>query len=116
MSQSSSTPLHASTGGVQVPHPHVAVQLWRPVELHDVLQFCTAPGTHWKSSSICMSQSSSTALHASTGAFHVQSVAQLRVPVVPHVVVHEPVLFAQHPKPSSQPPLQSSSSPLHVSD
>src|SRR5688572_8789969 len=73
---------------------------------------------HSKPSSIAASQSSSIALQISVGGVHefqVQSLAHVRLPVVPQLVVHAPVRPEQHMNVSSQPPLQSSSMPLHVS-
>jgi hypothetical protein len=117
-SQSSSTPLQLSMGGAQEPHAHDAEQVRDPVEPQLVVQLPVAPWTHVWFSSMDPSQSSSDPLQASVGGEqlpHAQLPEQVREPVVPHVVVHEPVVPAQHPSPSSQAPLQSSSMPLHTS-
>jgi hypothetical protein len=58
-------------------------------------------------------------LHVSTGGAHAPHAqvpgSHVRDPVVPQVVVQLPVAPAQHAKTSSHAPLQSSSTPLHVS-
>jgi hypothetical protein len=99
-SQSSSVPLHTSTGAAQSapvggtqPSVHVPV----PVEPHVVVQFTGAPGVHCpaSSSSVSVSQSSSTRLtHCSVGGVQasptgfVHSSVHVPLPVVPHVAVH----------------------------
>jgi hypothetical protein len=43
VSQSSSRPLHVSTGGVHALQPHAAPHVWLPVEKQDVVQASVAP-------------------------------------------------------------------------
>src|SRR5690606_4508548 len=116
--QSSSTPLHASVGGTHASQAHEALHARVPAVPHVVVQGPVAPGEHAKPSSTRLSQSSSPPPHVSAGGVHApheQSPAQVRLPVDPHDVVHAPVRPAQHAKPSSHAPLQSSSVPLHSS-
>jgi hypothetical protein len=119
VSQSSSRSLQVSTGGVHAAAgTHAALQLRVPVLPHTVVHAEGTPAQQPKPSSHVPSQSSSRPLQVSAGGVHVPNV-QLdpheRVPLDPHVVVHVPVLPTQHAKPSSHAPLQSSSTPLHVS-
>ena len=117
-SQSSSRPLHASAGGLQLPHAHVPPQSLLPVEAQPVVQLPTDPLQQAKPSSQSMSQSSSTALHVSAGgvhAPHAQAALHMRVPVEPQLAVHEPLVPDGHVKPLSMTTLQSSSTPLQVS-
>jgi hypothetical protein len=71
MSQSSSTPLQISTGGMQAPVVQVGLHVLVPVEPQVVVQPVTAPRTHAKPSSAMVSQSSSTPLQVSEGGVHV---------------------------------------------
>jgi hypothetical protein len=63
--QSSSTPLHVSTGGVHEPHAQAIEQIWEPVEPQLVRHDCVVPRRQAKPSSVIPSQSSSTALQTS---------------------------------------------------
>jgi hypothetical protein len=117
-SQSSSIPLQISAGGEQLPHAQVALQVRVPVEPHEVVQLPMLPRTHAKDSSIDASQSSSAALQLSTGGVQLPQVhaeLQVRVPVDPHVLVHEPLVPRAQANPSSGVPSQSSSAPLQSS-
>ena len=102
---------------MHVPQLHAVVQVWVP--LHRLtLQARLVPEQQVQPSSHKPSQSSSAPLHVSDGGlqvFHVHEPEQLRVPVLPQVVVQLPVLPAQHWYPSSHVPSQSSSMPLQVS-
>jgi hypothetical protein len=118
LTQSSSSPLHVSLGGVQLPHVQSPAHVRDPVEPHAVAHPSTASLQHAKPLSQPLTQSSSSPLHASSGGVHTpheQSSAHVRDPVDPHAVVHPSTASLQHAKPSSQPFAQSSSTPLQVS-
>jgi len=118
-SQSSSSPLQVSDGGVQLPQAQEAEQIRVPDDPQLVVQLAVSPRQHPKPSSHIPSQSSSTPLHISDGGVQLPQVhedVQVREPTDPQVVVQLPEAPAQHVKPSSQVPSQSSSWPLHVSD
>jgi hypothetical protein len=117
-SQSSSSPLQVSAGGLHVPHVHIALQVREPAEPQLVVHAPIAPAAQVRLSSMRVSQSSSAPLHASPGGVHAPHAhvpLQTREPVVPQLVVHEPLEPAAHVKPSSTVASQSSSIPLHVS-
>lgn len=117
-SQLSSTPLQVSFGGTQLSHAQVELHVRVPVLMQLVVHACTAPMKHAKPLSMTPSQSSSMPLHSSAGGLqvpHAQLPLQVRLPIVPHAVVHAPIRPAQHAKPSSHTPSQLSSVPLHVS-
>jgi hypothetical protein len=117
-SQSSSTPLHVSDGFVQLSQLHEPLQTRDPIDPHDVRQLPVDPWQHAKPSSQAVLQSSSMPLQVSSGGEqrpHEQTDVQTRDPVVPQLVVHEPVEPLQHTKLSSQLPSQSSSVPLQSS-
>jgi hypothetical protein len=118
-SQSSSAPLQVSAGGVQLPHVQLAPHVRVPVEPHVAVQLPVVPLTHCNVSSMIVSQSSSTPLHASGGGAHEPQVhvvlLHVRLPVVPQPVVQLPLEPPTHAKPSSGVPSQSSSEPLQVS-
>jgi hypothetical protein len=122
--QSSSSPLQLSAGGVQSAtggRPQASVQSPAPLELQEVMQGTALPRTQRKSSSVLSSQSSSTALHASVGGLQSTGAGGLQVavhapwPVVPQVVAQATSLPSTQPKPLSVTSSQSSSSPLHSS-
>ena len=119
VSQSSSVPLHTSTGGVQVPHSQPEVQVCVPPGVpHALVQARVAPGTQVKPSSIVPSQSSSAPLHTSAGGTQASNThieLQTCVPVEPQVVVHDCISAGEHSTVSSTSPSQSSSTPLHPS-
>jgi hypothetical protein len=124
LTQSSSSPLQISAGGVQahvggkvqVPE-HVPV----PVEPHEVVHATAVPWTHGNVSSGPPTQSSSRPLHVSTGGVQAEGAGRVQVeehapvPVEPHVVVHEVGMLIAHGKPLSGPLTQSSSRPLQIS-
>jgi len=117
-SQSSSTLLHPSAGGVHAPSVQLLSQRREPVEPQLVVQLVDIPRTHPKSSSVEPSQSSSRALQVSPGAVQAlqeQSLRQVRAPVVPHEVVQLSLVPWTQAKTSSATPLQSSSTALQVS-
>jgi len=117
-SQSSSRALQVSMGAEHAVHEQSARQVRAPVDPQLVVQLSLAPWTHANTSSGAPLQSSSTALQISAGGAHTSHEhvpAHTRVPVVPHVVMHEPISPRQHVKGSSQPRLQSSSIPLQTS-
>jgi len=117
-SQLSSTPLQLSVGGLHVPQAQLALQVRDPVEPQLVVQLPISPWTQVSVSSIDPSQSSSAPLQVSAGALqlpHAHPDEHVLEPVEPQVVVHELVVPAQQPKPSSQVALQSSSTPLQIS-
>jgi hypothetical protein len=119
VSQSSSRSLQVSAGAVHTAaSAQPAEQLLVPVEPQVVVQLEGTPAQQAKPSSQRPSQSSSRPLHVSVGgeqALKVQPTPHRRLPVEPQCVVQLDVAPAQQPKPSSQAPLQSSSTPLHVS-
>jgi hypothetical protein len=102
---------------MHVPQLHPLVQVWEP--LHRLtLQARLVPAQQVQPSSHRPSQSSSSPLHVSEGgvhAFHAHEPEQVRLPVLPQLVVQLPDWPAQHAKVSSQRPSQSSSLPLQVS-
>jgi hypothetical protein len=117
-SQSSSSPLHASIGGVHVPQLQLDVQVREPVVPQLVVQEPDAPGTQVNVSSIRPSQSSSVPLHVSAGGVHAEYMhvaLQVRAPVVPQLVVHPAIVPGEHSAVSSTIPSQSSSMPVHPS-
>jgi hypothetical protein len=117
-SQSSSPALHVSAGGVHAPNAHAAEHVRDPVVPHVVVQLEVRPAQHVKPSSHTLLQSSSRPLHVSGGGEHALQPhvgLHVREPVVPQLVMHEPVDPAQHVKISSHIMSQSSSRPLHVS-
>ena len=123
-SQSSSSALHVSAGGVHelpVGRLQIVVQIPLPAVPQLVVHVTSLPRTHGKPSSGTVSQSSSSALHVSVGGVQADGAgvaheaSQLPVPVVPHVVVQDIVVPRMQGKPSSRVPSQSSSTPLHVS-
>jgi hypothetical protein len=93
VSQSSSDPLHVSTGGVHAPGagvPHDAVQVPVPVVPHDAVQLVGSPAQQVEPSSHVPSQSSSCPLQISTGGTHApatHAALHALVPIVPHDVV-----------------------------
>jgi hypothetical protein len=107
-----------SIGGVQAPSAHAPSQRRVPAVPHDVVHGTDAPCTQAKPSSAAPLQSSSMPLHVSAGAAHtlqLQVALQMREPVEPHAVVHEPISPAAHVEASSVSMSQSSSTPLHTS-
>jgi hypothetical protein len=117
-SQSSSVALHDSVGGEQLPHAQLPEQVRVPVEPQVVIHDPVAPAQHAKPSSQVALQSSSIPLQISAGgeqALQPQEPLHVRVPVVPQLVVHDPLVPAQQVKVSSQLESQSSSIPLHAS-
>ena len=115
-SQSSSTPLQTSAGGVQVPQLQELLQVCDPMVPHVVVQYWVAPRQQ-PGSSQKPSQLSSVPLQTSAGtwqASHVQPLLQALDPGVPHQVVQLPLDPLQHSDPSSQVPLQLSSAPLQA--
>lgn len=99
-SQSSSRLLHVSVGGAQVPHVQEGVQVWRPVELHDVEQDRSIPGEQSPEGAEQEPQ------------VHVDEHTRAPAPHVPEQVSRAP---GRHMKPLSMVPSQSSSIPLQVS-
>jgi len=69
-SQSSSSPLHVSTGAAQVPHVQLAPQDRAPVEPQLVVQICVVPAQQVKPLSQPSTQSSSSPLQISPGGEH----------------------------------------------
>jgi hypothetical protein len=117
-SQSSSTPLHVSAGGVQLPQAQDVLHVRVPVEPQLVVQLPLVPRQQAHVSSHRPSQSSSMPLQVSDGGTQLpqaQELLHVRVPVVPQLVVQLPLVPRQQAHVSSQPPSQSSSMPLHVS-
>jgi hypothetical protein len=109
-SQSSSAPLQASAGGVQVPQAHEALQVLEPMVPQKEVQDSDPPAQQAKPSSQIPSQSSSMPLQVSAGALQgpqVHEEEQVRLPVLPQEVVQLPVRPLQQPKPSSQVPSRS---------
>ena len=91
VSQSSSTVLHASSGGAHASNMHVALQVCVPELAQVVVQGLVAPTRHVNPSSTTESQLSSIPLQISAGGVHtprVQVAEHGCVPVVPHSVVH----------------------------
>ena len=120
VSQLSSTPLQISSGTVHAPHEQSAAHSRVPVEPHEVVQDPVLPAQHAMPgpSSQAVLQSSSTPLHTSAGGeqtFQPHAPLQVREPVVPQLVMHEPLSPAQQVKVSSHIMSQSSSVPLHAS-
>jgi hypothetical protein len=118
MSQSSSIPLHDSTGGLHMPHVHVAEHVLEPAVPHPLMQPPTAPRTHVNVSSTRASQSSSRPLQVSAGGVHapyMQLALQVRIPIEPQLVVHGCVVEGTHSEDSSTFVSQSSSRPLQPS-
>jgi hypothetical protein len=115
-SQSSSTLLQISAAA-HAPHAHVAEHVREPAVPHVVVHDPVLPWRQPKSSSVRPSQSSSTLLHVSVAAHapHAHVAEHVRVPGVPHDIVHDPVLPWRQPKSSSVRPSQSSSRPLQAS-
>ena len=118
VSQSSSPDPHRSVGGMQA----LQVQSLRheriPEEPQLVVHAMVAPCTHANTSSGAPLQSSSIPVHVSAGAAQTlqpHDAPQVRLPVVPQLVMHDSVAPRQHVKPSSQPLAQSSSAPLQTS-
>jgi hypothetical protein len=117
-SQSSSVALHVSVGGEQLPQAQLPEQVRLPIEPQVVTQEPVAPAQQAKPSSQVALQSSSIPLQISAGGEHVlqpQEPLQVRVPVVPQLVVQDPLVPAQQVKVSSQLESQSSSIPLQAS-
>src|SRR5688572_4515462 len=119
-SQSSSSPLHVSGGGEQANGSvQLMLQTRVPMLPQVVVHATVAPRQHAKVSSHIASQSSSAPLQVSAGGVQppgtVQADEQVRVPIVPQLVMHASVVPAQQPKPSSQAVSQSSSAPLQIS-
>src|SRR5687768_7457715 len=118
VSQSSSAPLQISAGGVQVPFEQSDWQTREPVDPQVVVQLEVIPRQQAKPSSQTMLQSSSMPLQVSPGGeqgLHAQLAPQVRDPVLPQVVGHEPTAPTAQVKPSSMVMSQSSSTPLHDS-
>ena len=118
-SQSSSRPLQVSEGGTQLSHPQEVLHECVPVVPQLVVQLPVDPRQQVNPLSQPLTQSSSTPLHVSDGGVqvpHAQELLQVCVPVVPQLVVQLPELFRQQVNPLSHAPLQSSSTPLQVSD
>jgi hypothetical protein len=110
--------LHTSAGGAHEPHAQLPLHVREPVVPQVVVQLPVRPAQHAKPSSHTVLQSSSTPLQVSAGGEHAlypQLAPHVRDPVVPHVVMHEPLEPAQHAKVSSHIVSQSSSRPLHAS-
>jgi hypothetical protein len=117
-SQSSSSPLHVSAGAMQLPQAQPEEHVRLPVEPHDVVHEPVLPAQQPRPSSHAPLQSSSWPLQTSAGGEHtlqVQLPLQVRVPVVPQLVMHVPLRPAQQAKVSSHMLLQLSSTPLHAS-
>jgi hypothetical protein len=119
VSQSSSTPLQMSAGGVHSSGAvHDPVQTFEPAVPQVVRQSISALAQQSYPSSQVVSQSSSTPLQISAGGTqgcHEHVPLQDRVPVVKHVVSQGSDVPAQHSESSSQKVSQSSSPPLQVS-
>jgi hypothetical protein len=118
VSQSSSMPLQTSAGGAQMPQAHDKEQTRVPAEPQVVVQAPVAPRQQVNPLSQVVSQSSSDPLHVSVGGVQepqTQLAEQSRVPVDRQVVTQEPLVPRQQANPLSQPPTQSSSTPLQVS-
>jgi hypothetical protein len=121
VSQSSSSPLQISVGGLQDPQAQELEQVWEPVVAQLVVQNPELPRTQAKVSSVAVSQSSSSPLHVSIGGVQAapEGMAQVPVhvplPVVPQVVAQDTVAPRMQANPLSTTVSQSSSSPLHVS-
>ena len=121
-SQSSSTPLQVSGGGMQALHMHVDVQLRRPAEPQEVVQKSVRPLQQSKPLSQLPSQSSSLPLQISAGGVQfsgdgtVQSMPQVPVPVEPQEVVQDTLMPMRQSNPSSMVPSQLSSTPLQDSE
>jgi hypothetical protein len=118
VSQSSSRPLHVSSGAVHAPHVQSLPHVRDPVEPQVVVHASLSSRTHANTSSGASLQSSSMPLHVSAGATHTlqpHAALHVRIPAVPHAVVQVPVSPRQHAKPSSHPISQSSSMPLQIS-
>jgi len=83
---------------MHVPQPHPVVQVWEP--LHRLtLQARLVPAQQVQPSSHRPSQSSSSPLHVSEGGVQLpqaHEAEQVRVPVLPQVVVQLPGWPAQH--------------------
>jgi len=119
-SQSSSTPLHVSPGGVHDPQLQELEHTLDPVVPQLDVQEPEDPLQQVKPLSHVPSQSSSAPLQVSAGGLqapHTHDELHVLVPVLPQEVVQLPVVPLQQamPGPSSHVPLQSSSTPLHVS-
>jgi hypothetical protein len=123
-SQSSSTALQVSAGGVQaapVGTAQASVQVPEPVVPQVAVQATDRPRTHAKVSSVSPSQSSSIALHVSAGGAQAapMGIAQVSVqvpePVVPQVAEQETTRPRTHGKVWSVTVSQSSSIALQVS-
>src|SRR5688500_15732513 len=100
--QSSSRPLQVSAGATQDPRTQAALQVREPVEPQLVVQLADVPAQHANPSSQSELQLSSIPLHTSEGGeqpLHAHVPLQVRVPVVPQLLVHEPVLPAQQANP-----------------
>src|SRR5690606_14743910 len=67
-SQSSSRPLHVSSGAAHSDHAHPSSHVRCPVEPHAVVQLSVSPSWHANTSSAAPLQSSSMPLHTSAGA------------------------------------------------
>jgi hypothetical protein len=117
-SQSSSVPLHASVGALQEPQAQLPEQVRVPVEPQVVVHEPVVPAQQANPSSQLALQSSSIPLQISAGgeqALQPQALVQVRLPVVPQLVVQDPLVPAQQVKVSSQLESQSSSRPLQAS-
>ncbi len=118
LSQSSSTPLHVSAGGVQEPQAQEEEQTLLPVESQDVVHAPSSSLQHANPLSHASSQSSSAPLHVSGGGLHVLQLhvdVQVLIPAELHAVVQNSVIPLQHSSPLSQNVSQSSSPPLQIS-
>jgi hypothetical protein len=118
VSQSSSTALQVSAGGEHGPQPQLDVHVREPVVPQLERQADVDAGAQVKSSSMRVSQSSSVPLQSSAGgahAPHAQVPLQTREPVVPQLVVHEPVEPIAQANASSVRVSQSSSLALQAS-
>jgi len=95
VSQSSSSPLHVSTGGTHVSHSQEEEQVRVPEEPHDVSHGSPVPAQQLHPLSQIVSQSSSSPLQTSSGGVHSDGSGRVQVeehtplPVEPHPVVHE---------------------------
>jgi hypothetical protein len=120
-SQSSSSPLHVSSGGMHPLHSHRAEQSRAPSVPHDDSQASSSPRQQEKPLSHPPVQSSSCPLQTSAGGVQAaaagtwQSRPQMPLPVDPQTVVHPTSLPIRQGKLSSTWPSQLSSTPLHVS-
>jgi hypothetical protein len=128
---SSAEPLQLSSRPLQVSAPaeqelpvgisHEDVQIPVPVVPQAVVHSTVSPLAQAKPLSAAPSQSSSTPLQVSAGAWQLaavgyrQSSPHIPVPMDPQVVVHAVSLFMGQSNPSSMEPLQLSSMPLHTS-